>query len=176
MRDLIFDEAVRLFATRGYAGSSMRELARRCHTTASNVYNYFPSKQDLLEEVFRRGAEQIGETLAAGQAGGAPDLERYLRRVVSTVRANRPLWRLIHQLRLDETVRASMEKEFGALVEGVTEDLALYSDAPWLLLALVDGIAAVLVQEIPLPEDDVLVPTLARAVRAANPPGDPTDP
>lgn len=168
MRDLIFDEAVRLFATRGYAGSSMRELARRCDTTASNVYNYFPSKRDLLEEVFRRGADQIGHTLTAGRAGGSPDLEAYLRSVVSTVRANRPLWRLIHQLRHDETIRDSMEKEFGDRVRESTEELALYSDSPWLLLALVDGVAASLVQDIPLPKDEILVPTLARAIRAAN--------
>lgn len=147
----------------------MRELARRCGTTPSNVYNYFPSKRDLLEEVFRRGAEQIGETLAAGRGGGRPDLEAYLQSVVSTVRGNRQLWRLIHQLRHDETIRDSMEKDFGARVRESTEELELYSDAPWLLLALVDGIAASLVQEIPLPEDDILVATLARAIRAANP-------
>lgn len=177
MRELIFDEAIRLFATRGYAGSSMRELARRCGTTASNVYNYFPSKRDLLEEVFRRGAEQIDTTLAAGRgrAGGSPDLEGYLRSVVSTVRENRPLWRLIHQLRYDETIRDSMEKDFGARVRESTEELALYSEAPWLLLALVDGVAALLVQEVPLPENEVLVVTLARAIRAATPPRAPTD-
>jgi AcrR family transcriptional regulator len=169
MRDLIVDEAVSLFAARGYGGSSMRELARRCGTTASNVYNYFPSKQDLLEEIFRRATEQIRDTIEAGQGDGPSDLEAYLLSVVSTVRAHQDLWRLIHQLRHDESVRDVMEETFGAYLRQVTAELGAYTGAPWLLLALVDGVAASIIQNLPLPEDDVLVPTLARAVRAAEP-------
>lgn len=169
MRDLITDEAVSLFAARGYGGSSMRELARRCGTTASNVYNYFPSKRDLLEEIFRRGTDQIRETIEAGRGDGPSGLEAYLLSVVSTVRANRDLWRLIHQLRHDESVREVMDETFGTYLREITAELGAYTGAPWLLLSLVDGVAASIIQELPLPDDDVLVPTLARAVRAVEP-------
>lgn len=169
MRDLIFDEAIRLFATRGYSGASMRELARRCDTSASNVYNYFPSKQVLLEKIFARGADQIRETIVAGQGAGRVDLEAYLQSVIDTLRANTDLWKLIHQLRLDDQVRTTLRTHFTELIELITGELGVYTEAPWLLLALVDGLASSIVQGIPLPADHIIVDTTARAIRAAVP-------
>jgi AcrR family transcriptional regulator len=175
MRDTILREAVELFATRGYAGSSMRELARRCGTPVSNVYNYVPSKQALLQAVFHEATEQIRRTIAAGRGEGeGGDLEAYLASVLHTVRENLQLWRLIHQLRHDEEVQRLLDEEFRGTLGLVSRGLEGYSRSPWLLLALVDGVAASLVQGLPLPDDEVMVATMARAVRAAEPPS-PTD-
>lgn len=49
---LIVDEAVRYFAEVGFGGQT-RELSRRLGITQPLLYRYFPSKQALIERVYR---------------------------------------------------------------------------------------------------------------------------
>jgi AcrR family transcriptional regulator len=48
----IVDEAVRFFAEVGFGGQT-RELAQRLGITQPLLYRYFPTKQDLIDRVFR---------------------------------------------------------------------------------------------------------------------------
>jgi AcrR family transcriptional regulator len=48
----ILSEAIRFFAEVGFAGQT-RELAQRVGITQPLLYRYFPTKQDLIERVFR---------------------------------------------------------------------------------------------------------------------------
>jgi len=48
----ILSEAIRFFAEVGFAGQT-RELAQRLGITQPLLYRYFPTKQDLIERVFR---------------------------------------------------------------------------------------------------------------------------
>lgn len=61
IKDLIKSKAKRLFATQGYDGVSMRNLAEISGISLSNIYNYFPSKDDLLEEIFHTTNTQLGK-------------------------------------------------------------------------------------------------------------------
>lgn len=47
-KDRILDTARRLFAAKGYAGVSMRDIARDVGMTQSSLYNHFVGKQDIL--------------------------------------------------------------------------------------------------------------------------------
>ena len=47
--------AGRLFSTRGYHGTSMRDLARELGLIGSSLYSHIDSKADLLVEVVERG-------------------------------------------------------------------------------------------------------------------------
>ena len=48
----IIAEAVRFFAEVGFTGQT-RELAQRLHITQPLLYRYFPTKQDLIERVYK---------------------------------------------------------------------------------------------------------------------------
>lgn len=52
--DQILQVACLMIAERGFAGMSMRVLAQRVGLQAGSLYHHFPSKQELLEEVFAR--------------------------------------------------------------------------------------------------------------------------
>lgn len=74
-RDIIIKKAKHLFATRGYEGISMRELAASCHITLSNTYHYFPSKDALLEVIFHETNTGLGKKrLALPALESASDL------------------------------------------------------------------------------------------------------
>ena len=55
-REDVVTAAGKLFSTRGYHGTSMRDLARELGLIGSSLYSHIESKADLLVEVVERGA------------------------------------------------------------------------------------------------------------------------
>jgi AcrR family transcriptional regulator len=54
-RQAILDAALHLFAERGYFGTNIREIATAVGVRESAIYNYFPSKDALFEELLSEG-------------------------------------------------------------------------------------------------------------------------
>lgn len=65
----ILQAAAQVLAERGYAGTTMTEIAEKAGTQAGSVYYHFASREELIEEVLRRGVAlshaHSRETLAA---------------------------------------------------------------------------------------------------------------
>jgi AcrR family transcriptional regulator len=57
--DVILGAALESFAELGFAGASMRTIAGRAGTSLSNLYNYFPSKDDLLVAVLKDANDEL---------------------------------------------------------------------------------------------------------------------
>ena len=53
-RDLIIQEALKLFSERGFAAVSMRDLADAVGISASTIYHYYESKQVLFRDMIRQ--------------------------------------------------------------------------------------------------------------------------
>ncbi len=53
----ILAAAATLFMERGYAATSLDEVARSLGATKGRIYHHFPSKADLFAEVFRHGMD-----------------------------------------------------------------------------------------------------------------------
>lgn len=53
-RASLFETAIESFAELGFNGASMRTVASRAGMALSNLYNYAPSKQDLLVQILRK--------------------------------------------------------------------------------------------------------------------------
>lgn len=72
-RDDVVAAAGRLFAERGYHGTSMRDLGAELGLLGSSLYSHVAGKQELLVEVIERGAElfQNAATVAAAVDGDA---------------------------------------------------------------------------------------------------------
>lgn len=69
-RDDVVAAAGRLFAERGYHGTSMRDLGHELGLLGSSLYSHVTSKEDLLIEVVERGAGQFAEAAARADASG----------------------------------------------------------------------------------------------------------
>lgn len=74
-RDDVVRAAGRLFADRGYHGTSMRDLGKELGLLGSSLYSHVSSKQDLLVEVVEEGARLFEESAerALAVAGKASD-------------------------------------------------------------------------------------------------------
>lgn len=55
----ILDVAEKLFATRGFDGSSVRDIAKEADVNVAMISYYFGSKEKLLESIYKRRAEYI---------------------------------------------------------------------------------------------------------------------
>jgi AcrR family transcriptional regulator len=53
-RDRILDAAVACFASRGFSGTTTREVARRAGITEAGLYRHFPSKEALYAAIIDR--------------------------------------------------------------------------------------------------------------------------
>ncbi|MGQ9684428.1 MAG: TetR/AcrR family transcriptional regulator [Anaerolineae bacterium] len=58
-RQEILQAAMHVFAARGYHAATTREIAEAADVAEGTVFNYFPSKHDLLLAVFEAGARRM---------------------------------------------------------------------------------------------------------------------
>ena len=77
-REALLDAALEQFSSKGFGGTSIRDLARAVGIRESSVYKHFASKQAILDALIERADEHlgsaaadIGTTIAAG-ADAAP--------------------------------------------------------------------------------------------------------
>jgi AcrR family transcriptional regulator len=68
--------AGRLFADRGYHGTSMRDLGRELGLLGSSLYSHVSSKQDLLVDVVEEGARLFEESAEKALATGGSVSDR----------------------------------------------------------------------------------------------------
>lgn len=75
-RKEILEAAARVFAEKGYHGSSMRDIADILSVRQAALYYYFPSKEAILEEICRLGITEFVDALRAVAATPGPFAER----------------------------------------------------------------------------------------------------
>src|SRR6478609_325981 len=78
----ILEVALGLFASNGFHGTSMRDLAKVLEIQPSALYASFPSKDHLLAELVRVGHEVHLASLRTGLLAGGSDPVDQLRAVV----------------------------------------------------------------------------------------------
>ena len=64
-KDRIFSAAVDLFNEKGFSNTSMQDIADNANLAVGTLYNYFPSKNDLLLDIMH---EEIEITIAENDA------------------------------------------------------------------------------------------------------------
>src|SRR5439155_12748032 len=74
-RQRLLDAAARVFRDKGYAGARLSDIAELAEMHTPGVYYYFPSKEELVEEVLRVGVARacgyVQDRVAAVPAGAS---------------------------------------------------------------------------------------------------------
>lgn len=76
VKERIIREALGLILDDGFVHFSMRRLASRLGMTATNIYNYFRSKDDLYLHIQTRGFEMLHEALHGAYLSGNTPVEK----------------------------------------------------------------------------------------------------
>lgn len=80
-RSRILDAAARVLSEHGYAGLRLTDVAAAADLQAPAIYYYFPSREELIEEVMWAGIADMREHVAAvleSIPDGTPSLDRLL--------------------------------------------------------------------------------------------------
>lgn len=74
-RDELLEAAIELFAANGYAGTSIRDIAKLTGRSVSNVYHYFVDKEALWLAILEYSVKDLPRRLRAALEGESDSLE-----------------------------------------------------------------------------------------------------
>jgi len=84
-RRLILDAALSLFSAKGYAGTSMQEIALASEFSIGTLYNFFETKESLYLTIVEEKFIQSREKIEAEVAGAEDCMEKIGRAVYATL-------------------------------------------------------------------------------------------
>ncbi|MDU0371570.1 TetR/AcrR family transcriptional regulator [Hymenobacter endophyticus] len=128
-RQLILDEAAKLFKQKGFGGTSMRDLAREVGMEAASMYNHIKSKDEILDLICTRIAHTYISQLAEIELTDASYAEKvkalirlHIRLMIedgAAVSVANHDWKYLPepQLTAFKDARKNYEKGFAALIE-----------------------------------------------------------
>jgi AcrR family transcriptional regulator len=116
-RQRILDVALELFAERGYAGTSVADIAKRLGITKAALYYHFAAKSDILEALVT--APLAGFTGLVATSAGRPAAEL----LAGIVDATADLYAVSRLLGDDPSVRAALRGREGARTTEVNDAL-----------------------------------------------------
>ncbi len=127
-RAQIVDSAKDMFAARGYASTSMRDIALDCELLAGSLYSHFRSKAQLLELVLLPFFDQLipSQRLALNEGDtGAEGVEAMLRRVLAVCAQHSAELTILHY----EWAQLSEIEELDEVLVAGRETLVLWEQA-----------------------------------------------
>ncbi len=100
-KDHIIDNAIELFAERGFEGTSIRELAAKAEVNVAMVNYYFGSKEKLFEAMVAQKAAyskgMIDEIVKDKSLSDLEKIDKIIEGFVTRLFTNRKFHRIIHQ-------------------------------------------------------------------------------
>jgi AcrR family transcriptional regulator len=109
----IMDTALELFAKQGYANCSISQLATHAGISKGLMYNYFESKEALLETIIEDGMSEFLDYFDPDHDGvlTTEELDGLIRKVFSSIRENQQFWILYMNIILQPRVKEYLEGE-----------------------------------------------------------------
>jgi len=107
-RAAVIDSAEKLFAERGFAATSMRDISAAAGISHPLIHHHFGSKEDLYLAVKRRVVEAYALRFPeAARASNRPlSIRVEMRRIMTFLRENKQVFRLCAWARLEGDIRA----------------------------------------------------------------------
>lgn len=101
-RARILDAAAHVLSVKGFAGTRLTDVAEYAELQAPAIYYYFPSREDLIEEVMYSGIAEMRHHLQATLDALPPDTAP-MDKIMAAVEAH-----LRHELELSDYTQASI--------------------------------------------------------------------
>ncbi|MFB9949511.1 TetR/AcrR family transcriptional regulator [Rhizobium puerariae] len=120
-RDKLIEVAAAAFAEKGVE-TSLEDIARRAGVGIGTLYRHFPTREHLVEVVYRRELESLAAAATELASRHPPDvaLEEWTRRFVGYIATKRGM---ANSLRILMTSNSSLFAEGSGLIRGALEGL-----------------------------------------------------
>lgn len=106
-RNLIMDTALEHFANQGYYATTINHIAKHAGISKGLMYNYFESKEALLEAILQKSVIEIYKYLDIDEDGSLSEaeFEFFVRKISVVLYEKKSFWRLFFQLLMQNEVR-----------------------------------------------------------------------
>ncbi len=114
-KQLIMDTALELFAENGFHATTMSKVAKKAGVSKGLAYNYFESKQEILDEIIKTGFDSIYSHFDLNQDGilSRDEFEHFIRNSFNAVGENRKFWKLYSAIVMQSDIAESMMEKYG---------------------------------------------------------------
>ena len=105
-RGLILNTALELFAERGFHTTSIDQIAKKAGISKGLAYNYFESKNAILDEILKTGFDAIYSHFDLNKDGVLTyrEFEFFIRKSFSVMTENRNFWKLYFSMMMQPVV------------------------------------------------------------------------
>ena len=105
-KQLIMDTALELFAENGYHATSISQISKKAKISKGLTYNYFDSKNKILDEIMNQGFNEIYDNLDLNKDGifTEDEFKFFISENFRLVRENLHYWNLFFSLLLQPQV------------------------------------------------------------------------
>jgi AcrR family transcriptional regulator len=126
---LIMDVALEQFANEGFHNTTITRIAKNAGISKGLLYNYFISKEALLEEIIMRSVKEIYTHFDINRDGylTEEEFDVFVRRISAVLKEKQQFWRLFFQLLMQNDVREQFLRLFvssGSLIQAAIDKKA----------------------------------------------------
>jgi len=114
-KQLIMDTALELFAENGFHATTMSKVAKKAGVSKGLAYNYFESKQEILDKIIKTGFDSIYSHFDLNHDGvlTRDEFEHFIRNSFKAVGENRKFWKLYSAIVMQSDIAESMMEKYG---------------------------------------------------------------
>jgi AcrR family transcriptional regulator len=129
-RQMILEEAKRILYSEGYSKLSMRSISKACGIALGTIYNYYPTKHDLVTGmIMDYWSHNMGrlEEIAAAESPFYEKLDRIFHELSGFIKAFREVWLNQEFYAQPDRIKRGTEEEniymdrLAAIIEGTLE-------------------------------------------------------
>jgi AcrR family transcriptional regulator len=122
---LILDTALELFAENGFHSTSMSQVAKKAGVSKGLAYNYFESKQDILDEIIKKGFDSIYSHFDLNHDGvlTKEEFEYFIRKNFQAIGENRKFWKLYSAIIMQADLAESLLEKYGDRSQSIMQML-----------------------------------------------------
>jgi len=112
-REKILSSALELFAKKGFHATSISQIAKKAKISKGLMYNYFKSKDKLLDEIIQQGFTEMESLGYYGIKKASPEeqLENFVDVVLDNLYTNVAYWKLYLALLVHPDIQKRCEKK-----------------------------------------------------------------
>ncbi len=105
-RELIKTTALKLFAEKGYHLVSIREISKAANISQGLMYNYFESKESLLQNILTDFIEIVGSLISpkGDEEITNEEMENFFELMIESIKNRREYWIVLFQLAMQKDV------------------------------------------------------------------------
>jgi AcrR family transcriptional regulator len=126
-RKKILSVALELFAKKGYHATSISQIAHKAKISKGLMYNYFASKEKLIDEIINQGFNSLAELEFKAKKGVNPQkqLEEFVDAVLENLYSNFTYWQLYLALLVHPEIQKKYEKKMKQFRDEFIQTLAV---------------------------------------------------